>query len=199
MPGRRRFLAGAAAVLLTGGWARAQDGVFVISRDRILRESKAAQALREVEVELTEKLQAQIDKAKVVLATEEAEITRLRPQMSQQEFELRAADFDRKVRQTRRVTQERARALQKSIQDARAAIVAAMPEWIDRIGKDVGARIILNGDQVIAVDPALDLTDRVIALIDAEMPDPPMPDIDIEAPIVVPTDDPEKSDDDTAE
>lgn len=186
MPGRRRFLAGAGALLALGGVARAADEIFVISRERILREVRAAQGLREVETRMTTRLQILIDEAKAELAAEEAEITRLRPEMSPEDFERRAADFDRRVRLTRRIAQERAAALQKGFQEARAAIVAAVPGIIDRVRIESGARLILNSDMVIVVDPALDLTDRVIELVNQKLPEPPVPDIDVSGPILVP-------------
>ena len=177
-----------AALLASPPRALGVETLFVISRERILREVRAARVLRQIETEMTATLQAQIDRAKAQLAAEEAELARLRAEMDPKDFDQRAADFDRRVRLTRRIAQERATQLQKGFQEARAAIVAAVPDVIDRVRIEAGARIILNGDHVIVVDPALDLTDRVIQLVDEKMPDPPVPDINLEEPIFIPAD-----------
>ena len=189
---RRRFLAcGLAAALFAAGPAAApaQDGapgvgrVVVVSRDRILRESAAARRLRDAEAEMTEKLQRQIDGTKADFAAEEAELARLRGELPEAEFESRVAAFDQRVRLARRGAQERAAALQKGFQDARAIIAAALPGLMERLRVESGAAIVLNADQVLALEPAVDLSDRAIALVDAEGPSPPTPRIELDAPL----------------
>lgn len=206
-PARRRLIgAGLAAALatLTGlsalpGRGAAQtvpgeDGAaasfVVVSRDRILREATAARRLRDAEETITARLQGQIDETKAAFAAEEEELARLRGELPSEEFEARVADFDRRVRLARRNAQERAAVLQKAFQDARAAIVAALPGLMERLRVESGASAVLNADQVLALDPAVDLTDRAIALFDAEGPSPEPPDIDLSAPLSQPPDRP---------
>ena len=73
--------------------------------------------------------------------------------------------------------------LQKGFQDARAAIVAALPALIERLRVEAGASLVVGADQVLAADPAVDLTDRAIALFDAEGPSPAIPDLDLSLPL----------------
>ena len=194
-PSRRGLLAaglaaGLGAVALVGPAARAQRpsdvDVVVVSRDRILREAEAARRLRQAEEEMTARLQGQIDATKVQFAEEEEALTRLRAELSAVEFEARVAEFDQRVRLARRVAQERAAVLQKGFQDARAAIVAALPALMERLRVEAGAGVVVNADQVLAVDPAIDLTDRAIALFDAQGPSPAIPEIDLSQPLVEP-------------
>jgi Skp family chaperone for outer membrane proteins len=176
-------------VLIAAGAARAQQqagGIVVVSRDRILREAAVARRLREAEAELTELLQGQIDATKAAFAAEEQELARLRGELPEAEFEARVTAFDERVRLARRVAQERAAVLQTAFQDARAAILAALPTLMERLRVETGASIVLNADQVLAMDAGRDLTDRAIALFDAEGPSPPMPDIDLSAPLLPP-------------
>lgn len=173
---------------LAGSAARAEAAlqIVVVSRERILRESRAADRLRVAEEDLTARLQAQIDDAKVRFAEEEEELARLRTELAAPDFDARVTDFDRRVRQARRVAQERAAILQKGFQDARAAIVAALPALIERLRVDVGAQVVINADQTLAADPSIDLTDRAVALLDAEGPSPAIPDLDLSHPISEP-------------
>lgn len=189
-PSRRGLLAaGLGAAALTGRPAGAAAPaevaaeVAVVSRDRILREAEAAHRLRAAEEQMTARLQAQIDETKVQFADEEEELARLRAELAGPEFEARVAEFDQRVRQARRVAQERAALLQKGFQDARAAIVAALPALLERLRIEAGARLVVNADQVLAADPAVDLTDRAIALFDAEGPSPALPDLDLSQPL----------------
>ena len=189
-PSRRGLLAaGLAAAALGAPQARAAtppEAVVVVSRERILREAAAANRLRVAEEEMTARLQGQIDATKVQFAEEEEELARLRAELSGPEFEARVADFDQRVRQARRVAQERAAILQKGFQDARAAIVAALPALMERLRVEAGARLVVNADQVLAADPAVDLTDRAIALFDADGPSPAIPDLDFSRPLSEP-------------
>lgn len=202
-PARRRLIgAGLAAALgtLTGVSALPGRGAAqavpdevgtaptfaVVSRDRILREATAARRLREAEEEITARLQGQIDETKAAFAAEEEELARLRGELPEDEFDERVADFDRRVRLARRNAQERAAVLQTAFQDARAAIVAALPALMERLRVEAGASVVVNADQVLALDPAVDLTDRAIALFDAEGPSPEPPEIDLSAPLSQP-------------
>jgi Skp family chaperone for outer membrane proteins len=189
-PSRRGLLvaavgaaAGGAALAGLPALAQASD-IVVVSRERILREAEAARRLRVAEEEMTARLQGQIDETKVQFAKEEEELTRLRGEVPAAEFEARVAEFDQRVRLARRVAQERAAILQKGFQDARAAIVAALPGLMERLRVEAGARVIVSADQALAIDPSIDLTGRAIALFDAEGPSPAIPDVDLSQPLV---------------
>jgi Skp family chaperone for outer membrane proteins len=186
---RRSFLVAAAAAVAFGcqaATAQPASDVVVVSRERILREASAARRLRVAEEQTTAQLQGQIDDTKVQFAEEEEELTRLRAELPAAEFEARVADFDQRVRLARRVAQERAAILQKDFQDARAAIVAALPSIMERLRVEAGARVVVNADQVLAADVAIDLTDRAIALFDAEGPSPDIPELDLSRPLFEP-------------
>jgi Skp family chaperone for outer membrane proteins len=192
-PSRRGLLAagfGAAALGGAGAQAEPSREVVVVSRERILREARAARRLRDAEEEMTARLQSQIDATKVQFADEEEELTRLRGELASADFEARIADFDQRVRSARRIAQERAATLQKGFQEARAVIVAALPGLMERLRLDAGARLVVNSDQVLAADPALDMTDRAVALFDADGPMPAVPGIDLSAPLTEPPADP---------
>ena len=192
LPTRRALLGGtlAAAAALAATPASAQGGAVVISRERILREAAAARRLREAEEELTSRLQSRIDDTKAAFAAEEAELARLRGTLSEPDFEARVTDFDQRVRLARRGAQERAALLQKEFQDARSVIAAALPPLMERLRVEAGATVVLNADYVLAVDPAVDLTDRAIALFDAEGPSPAVPELDLDAPLSQPLPEP---------
>ena len=168
---------------MTPSVAFAQQQIFVISRERVLRDTAAARELRQAESRLTAQLQRQIQEAKDQLSKEEIALARDRAELSAEDFELRAADFDRRVRRSRRIAQERANLLQTGFKDARARIVAALPPLLEQVRIEVGARIILDADQVITADPTLDLTDKLINLVDQEVPRAEIPDIDLSEPI----------------
>lgn len=210
---RRRLLAGglAAALLAPGASAVAQSSaeaagtqtagteaadtaaapagqhrIIIVSRERLLDEAEAADRLSDAEAAQTGELQARIGAVKARLDAEEQALAQLRGDIPDAEFEARADDFDRRVRQARRVAQERAAILQQAFRDARATIVAALPPIIERLRAETGADIVLDSAQVLAVDDAIDMTDRAIALFDQYGPSPPLPEIDISGPLLPP-------------
>lgn len=154
--------------------------MFVISRKRLLNESKPTTALREAETRLIARLQGLVDKAKAAFAVEEIELTRRRSDFTQEEMNARAQDFDNRVRQTRRKAQELAKKVRTAFQEARAKFVLKLPPVLEKLRIESGAVAILDSDQVLAIDPRHDLTDRAIKMVDEAIEPPVPPEIEIE-------------------
>lgn len=185
---RRAFLRGtlcACATMLAPAPGAGQQvpPIRMVSRERLLRESSVARRLLTEEQRMTELLQAQVDEAKLALAGEEAQLAKLRSELSKNEFDLRIKDFDARMRRARLITQERSTILQKGFQDARAEVVAAIPLLMEQLRLESGATLILNADQTLAAAPELDLTDRAIELFDTEGPQVRVPEIDLTLPV----------------
>ncbi|MEM9138802.1 MAG: OmpH family outer membrane protein [Pseudomonadota bacterium] len=161
-------------------------GIYVVAYERVLTEIDASQELRRAEAELTATLQKQIDDAKAQLAAEEAALARTRSSLTPDEFEQQATDFDRRVRLLRRIATERAKLLQRSFEEAREEIVRKVRVEIGGLRNESGARVILPADNVLAWDPEVDLTDRLITLINASITDVDIPEMDFSTPILEP-------------
>lgn len=182
---RRTILAGL-CVAPPVALAQADSAVVVISRERLFAEIAASRNLKAIEADLTKRVQASIDEARELLTVEEAELARLRAEISAEEFEERAQDFDRRLRLLRSNAQDRVNQVNAGFQQARSEIVAALPAILARLRVEVGAAVIVNSDQVLAMDPSVDVTDRAIALFDAEGPRPLPPDVDLDTPLLSP-------------
>ncbi|MEM7188281.1 MAG: OmpH family outer membrane protein [Pseudomonadota bacterium] len=177
------------AVISPGAYAQApatNAPVFVISQERLLRNSRPTTILREAEAEMTQTIQRQYDAIKARLAEEEAALARQRDELAPADLQERAASFDRRYRLARRVAAEKATEVQTAFQEARANLVQVLPEIIGRLRLDVGAVAILDADQVLAIDPAHDLTDRAIQMLNERVPDPELPEIDLNLPVIPP-------------
>ena len=178
---RRRTIALAALGLGLGRLHAAADEVvvLVVSRKRLLNDTAHARALLKAEAGLTAELQRQIDATKAGLTAEEEELARLRPTLEREVFAARVAAFDRKVRRQRRAAQKLAASLQTAFRAERLKLVEALGPLLEGVREAHGASVILNSDQLLASDPALDVTDEVIARFDATVPPPVVPDIDL--------------------
>lgn len=152
--------------------------ILIVSRKRLLNDTRHARALVEAEQRMTAELQARIDATKRALADEEEELAHLRATLPRDAFSARATAFDRKVRRERREAQRQAAALQNAFRVERLKLLEALDVVLEAVRTEMGASLILNEDDALAVDPALDITDAVIARVDAAVPLPEIPDLE---------------------
>jgi Skp family chaperone for outer membrane proteins len=162
------------------GQARAADqvAILMVSRKRLLNDTAHARALLKAEIELNAELQRRVDAVKAELTAEEQELTRLRPSLEREEFDARVAEFDRNVRRQRRETQQRAAILQNAFRKERLKLVESLGPILEEVREAHGASVILNADQALSSDPALDVTDEVIVRFEATVAPPLIPDLD---------------------
>lgn len=166
------------------GHAQALASIAYVSRERIIRESEVAQKLGAAEAAITRNLQASVDAVREALDAEEADLARLRAELPPEDFELRATAFDKRIRVVRQRTQERANAVQRSFQEARAAIVAALPPVLEKLRIEAGVEVILNADQILAADDRVDLTARAIEMFNDEGGTIEVPVMDFSTPLL---------------
>jgi len=173
-PDRRTVALGLALAWLVPAPVRAQQRapVLVLSRDQVLRQGRAGQALSAAEERLTRAFQARVDAAKQALETEEAELARLRGSLPEAEFQRRTAAFDRKVRATRRESQRRAAELQTIFREEREKLNRALVPILIAVLKDRGADIVLDSREILVARPGTDITDEVIERFDASVEPP---------------------------
>jgi Skp family chaperone for outer membrane proteins len=193
---RRRTIALVALGLGLGPFSGLEPGrasageavILIVSRKRLLNDTAHARALLRAETEMTAELQRQIDAIKAELAAEEQELARLRPILEREVFAARVSAFDRNVRRQRRAAQKYATSLQNAFRAERLKLVEALGPLLEEVRGARGASVILNSDQVLASDPALDVTDEVIARFEATVAPPVLPGLDplILAPQPVP-------------
>lgn len=173
---RRRTLTLALAALAPGAaMAQERGPVLLVSRRRMLNETRQARALVEAEQRMTAELQARIDRVKRELAETEQELARLRESLSREEFEERTQAFDRRVRRQRREAQRQAAALQNAFRAMRVQLLEAMDRFLRQVRAQRGARLILDADSALAWDPAADITGEVIAAFNTNVSMPQIP------------------------
>ncbi len=159
-----------------------EAAIVIVSRQRLLNDTDHARTLLKAENKLNAALQLQVDAIKAELTAEEQELARLRPTLGREEFDARVAAFDRNIRSQRREAQRLAAILQNAFRAERLKLVEALGPLLEEVREANGASVILNSDQVLTSDPALDVTDEVIALFNATVPLPGIPDLDVLAP-----------------
>ena len=147
--------------------------VLVVDLDRVLRDSAPAVEQRALEVAERRALREKLDGMKRALEQEEAELVVLRDTLPKAAFDKRVTDFDQRVRAARRTAQEDAAALQARIAAAQAALQQAAQPLMEAMMRERGAVLVIDRKTALAVAPAFDATDALIARLDAMQPAPP--------------------------
>lgn len=172
------LLMASAGLPFAGGAATAQprdEPILVVSREQVLQEAAPAERLNEIEAAMTTELQRHVDAIKAELAEEEQELTRLRGALPREEFEDRVQEFDQRVRRERERTQRRAAALQTAFREAHQKLLEALMPILVTVSQEMGAKLVLDRDDILLAHPSIDVTDRVIALMNARVPVPELP------------------------
>lgn len=172
----RVALVGALALTLVSGapiTARAQGAsqpVVVVDVAQVLRESAAAQALRELEFAERRALRSALDAVKESLELEEAELAELKGELPADQFEIRVRAFDDRVRQARRAAQEQAESLRGRYQAAGEALRSAVDPLLSALMSEIGATVAIGRGAALMAAPDADVTDALIARLNIAQP-----------------------------
>jgi outer membrane protein len=168
-------LAAAAAV----GDARAQQlpptVAAVIDYQRIIRESAAARSISE-QIEARRKAyQEEISKEEQRLHEADKAFAKQRSLLTPEAFAEKRREFEEEVAVVQRLVQERRRALDSASAEAFDQVKGALIEVVTSIAEERGFNLVLPSSEVLFFSRRIDLTDEVLAKLDARLPDVPVP------------------------
>lgn len=168
-----RHLAACLALLValgTGTGAAAQEGApfLIINQERILTGSRTGQALLAEEEEARDALRAEARAIDRRFEEEERYLTELRAELPPEEFRAIADEFDERVVEARRQQDARSTALVLEFDQRRRQFYADVAPILVRLLSRYGAHAILDESSVLLADQSLNITDAVIAEIDAQ-------------------------------
>lgn len=107
---------------------------------------------------------------------EEQELTSLRETLSAEEFRKRADEFDKRVVEVRREREEALRELQTRADAERTAFFRAILPVLTALMRERGAVAVLDQRAIFVAAESIDVTDDLIARMDAEVGAGPEPD-----------------------
>ncbi len=170
------------ALLVAGaGTARAEPlppaVVAVVNYQRLLREAKAARQIREEIEARRRRYQEEIKKKEQELLEKEREITRQRSLLSPEAFAKKRREFEQEAAAVQRQVQERRRQLDAASASAYAEVRNAIIAVVGELAEERGFNLVLPSTAVLLFSPRLDLTEEVLAGIDARLPSVEVPEI----------------------
>lgn len=149
--------------------ARPQAPVLTLDQERLFAQSQFGQrVLAEIDA-ASKELAAENREIEAELLAEERELTELRAELPADEFQARAQAFDDRAVGFRRQQDAKARALQGRDEAERAAFFRAVSPILSDLVAELGAVAILDDRAVLFAAPAIDVTDRAIARVDARI------------------------------
>jgi Skp family chaperone for outer membrane proteins len=149
--------------------AGAQEGApfLLLNQERILTGSRTGQALLAEEEAARDALRAEARAIDQRFEEEERRLTELRPTVDPEEFRGIADEFDARVVEARREQDARSTALVLEFDQRRRQFYAEVAPVLVRLLSRYGAHAIFDESSVLLADQSLNITDAVIAEIDA--------------------------------
>lgn len=161
------MLAIAVATRPSAAQEAAPQPFLVLNQERILTGSEAGQALLAEEARARDALRAEARAIDAAFEAEERALTAARAEMTPEAFRAEADDFDARVVLARREQDERSDALAQEFDLKRREFYAAVAPVLVSIMESRRAVVILDENSVLLADQSVNITDAVIAEIDA--------------------------------
>lgn len=168
----RIFLTLTAAFILSlsATGALAETKLAVVNIQQIMRESKAAESVREQMKAKQKNFQTELDKLEKELQTEDQELAKQRSVLSQEAFEKKYQDFRQKAADGQKEVRTKRAALDKGFTQALSDIQKKVLDIVDTISKDKGYNAVISTSQMLYADPELDITQEVLSKLNSELP-----------------------------
>ncbi|MFK7744007.1 MAG: OmpH family outer membrane protein [Roseobacter sp.] len=106
------------------------------------------------------------------LATEEKELTDLRPTITPEEFRPLADAFDAKVQQTRQAQDTKTRELNAALENQRVVFLNAAIPVLEQIMREANAAVVLERRSIFISSSVVDITRLAIDRLNASLGDP---------------------------
>ena len=142
----------------------------IIDINKVLTESKAAKdATKQIE-KIQVKSEEDSKKEDELIIKEREKLIEQQSVMAPEAFEVKVADFEKKVQSYQLERQEKLRKLDKMVQEARASILDEVKPIINDYANELGITVILEKNAVIMSADDMDMTDQVIKILNKSLP-----------------------------
>ncbi len=144
--------------------------IAVVDVQKLLSESKAAKDIQEQMNKEREKSQAEFSKYERELKEAEQQLVAERNSLTPEEFTHRREAFEQKLLDTRKLVQKRKRDLEEGFNQALAKLREEIIKDSTEVAKSEKYNLVLSKQYVVVLDGQADITSKVLALLDKNMP-----------------------------
>jgi Skp family chaperone for outer membrane proteins len=169
-----------AAVLLPGPGLAQETALppataAVIDYQRVMREAKAAQSIRNQVEARRVRYQEEIAAEEARLLEADRELARQRSILETEAFNERRKAFEEEVAQVQRFVQERRQQLDDVSAMALGEVREAVIQVVGQLADERGFNLVLPSAGVLLFSPQIDITDQVLDRLDTQLPDVRVP------------------------
>jgi Skp family chaperone for outer membrane proteins len=142
----------------------------IVDYQRILRDAKAAQSIRD-QIEARRKAYLdQLSKEEQRLHLEDERLAKQRAVLAPDVFAQQRDAFEEQVQAAQRLAQEKRRELEAASQAALNSVRQVVVEIVDKMADERGFNLVLPSSGVLLFSPKIDLTDEVLQRLDQTLP-----------------------------
>jgi Skp family chaperone for outer membrane proteins len=158
-------------IILSSAYAseRRASVVAIVDVQMILERSKAAQSVRTNIETISKNIQKQMDDKTSELNKLEAELSKKREKISEENFEKDLLDFNKKVSALERHAKESKNKLEKAYSAAIHKVQEEINKTIHDLAKEKGFEVVLPASIVIYHAPVLNITEIVIERLNHQL------------------------------
>jgi len=167
----------AAALVLGASAAQAADApiIAVVNIQQIMKESTAAQMVRQKLEEKQKSFQTELNKKDEQLQKEEKELAKQKGVLAKDAFEEKASAFRKKVTEMQKEVQTKKATLDNAYGRAIADIQKAVTEIVAELAKEKGFQIAIPMEappswQILYADSKLDISSEVLSRLNKKLP-----------------------------
>ena len=142
----------------------------IIDINKVLTESKAAVDASEQIEKIQKKSEEDSKKEDELIISEREKLIEQQSVMAPEAFEVKVADFEKKVQSYQIERQDKLRKLDQMVQTARANILEEVKPIINDYASELGITVILEKNAVILSADDMDMTDEVIKILNKNLP-----------------------------
>lgn len=144
--------------------------IAAIDVQKILDSSTAAEGIRkDIEKRRTE-IQNEMTKYETELRDKEKKLAESASKLSEEELQKNRIEFEKRISDVQNKLNVRKLQLETGFEQARSRVYDAFLIAADQVSKDVGANIVLYKEQVVIASSAFDITDKVLANLNKDLP-----------------------------
>lgn len=148
----------------------------VVDFQRLMSDSKAA---KDINDQIETRRKAYLDELSAEekrLYDTDKEIARQRTVLSPDVYTQKRRDFEQRVQEAQRLSQERRQQLETARARALSVVRQNVIEVVDQLAKDRGFNLVLPSSTVLLFAPDFDITEDVLAILDKKLPHVDVPD-----------------------
>ncbi|MCD8520397.1 MAG: OmpH family outer membrane protein [Alphaproteobacteria bacterium] len=168
------LLAGAPAPLNAAEAAAKGPNIAIVDVQALLTESSAAKNIQKQLQEKRDALQKEFAQYEEKLRTNEKSLAEEKSKLDEAAFKAKRDEFEKNLLETQTLVQKKKRDLEQAVLDSTSVLREALLKIVAEISEDKKYDVVINRQNVVIADKALDITPQVLEKLNATLKEVPL-------------------------